>query len=91
MNMNEWVKFRTIQCGTGSIDVWTGDCINNPNNTTKNKMQLNSVTQYFRLNGKGDWISYREFDGNLISWITVNPTESAEDIWNAALRREEGN
>ena len=85
--MDTWVKYTTINHpGGGAIDVWRGDCINNPNNPTKSNVQLNALALFYRLNGAGDWINSRDFDGGLMSWMQINPTEKMEDIWNAALR-----
>jgi len=86
--MSDWVKFRTIQHpGGGSIDVWTGDCINNPNNPTKSGLQLNTTARYFRLNGQGKWVHSHDFDGDLIVWMNSNDAEKVEDIWNIALKK----
>ena len=51
-----WVKFTRTECKEGFIDVWTGDCADNPNNKHKNRWNLNSFKTYMRLNGEGKWI-----------------------------------
>lgn len=51
-----WVKFTRTECKEGFIDVWTGDCIDNPNNKYKNKWNLNGFNTYMRLNGEDKWI-----------------------------------
>jgi hypothetical protein len=83
-----WVKFVRIKCKKGCIDKWTGDCINDPNNETKNNLNLNSMDWYYRLNGTGKWINKREFKEDLQVWaLNLCDTESAIDIWNA-LKKE---
>ncbi len=83
-----WVKFRTIEhAGGGSVDVWRGDCINNPNNPQIQRLQLNSFATYYRLNGEGLWVDSRDFDGDLLVWLKTNQDEKAGDIWKTALKQ----
>ena len=70
----------------GYIDRWTGDSINDPNRESKHQMRLNSFASYFRLNGKGDWLSRREFV-DIISSLTITAeTKTSDEIWNESLR-----
>jgi hypothetical protein len=45
-----WVEFLRIHCKEGYLDRWSGDCINNPNNEIKHRLQLNSIVTYWRCN-----------------------------------------
>lgn len=63
-----WVKFRRFNCKEGYIDIWMGDSINDPNRQHKHQMQLNSITQYFRLNS-GEWFHSSNFIGSSIIYI----------------------
>mgnify|MGYP000851074111 CR=1 FL=1 len=91
METHDWVKFRTIEHkGGGTVDVWRGDCINNPNNPKKSQLQLNAIATYYRLNGNGVWVDGRNFDGDLLKWLQCNQDEKTENIWNAALLKNEG-
>lgn len=55
-----WVNFTRWHCKDNTyIDMWHGDCIDNPNNPTKNQLNLNSGATYFRFNSE-KWISQRE-------------------------------
>lgn len=49
-----WVKFRTVPCKDGTVDVWIGDIADNPNNETQSKIALNGFTTYVRL--YDEWI-----------------------------------
>jgi hypothetical protein len=76
-----WVKFRRHQCKEGFIDYWMGDSINNPNESTKSRLQLNSSTAYFRLNG-GKWINRREFSSEIHTYLLLLSDEcTATEIW----------
>jgi len=80
-----WVTFHRFYCKEGFIDRWMGDCINDPNNTKINQMQLNTMATYFRLNGKGEWAHRRSFN-NLESYLdNFHDTEAANEIWIVAL------
>ncbi len=78
----KWYTFRRIYCKEGFIDMWAGDCINDPNEDTKHNLQLNSSTTYYRLNGKGLWI-YKGDLKNMSKMICGDYTIhfTANEIW----------
>lgn len=81
-----WVKFMRIPCKSGFIDRWVGDLADNPNNKCRSQQNLNSFSTYFRLNGKGKWISQRDFKKSVIGEISSNQDKStAEEIWNNCM------
>ena len=76
-----WVEFRRCHCLSGYIDIWTGDCINNPNKEKKSQYALNASAQYYRLNGAGEWIKSNKLPR---MWEALNihfRKFSAQDIW----------
>lgn len=56
-----WVKFRRKYFNEGFIDCWIGDSANDPNCIGPLNFQLNSFSQFFRLNGQDKWFSDNEF------------------------------
>lgn len=48
----KWYSFWRLKCKVGYIDLWQGDLMHDPNEDEKPKLNLNSNTSYFRLNGK---------------------------------------
>lgn len=82
-----WVSFTRINCINGTIDRWTGDKINNPNNRTEHPMQLNAFTMYFRCNN-GKWVNRCEIIENPYEYLTKEYCElfNAEDIFKMILR-----
>ena len=50
----KWFKFRRYYFKDGFIDIWSGDCANNPNSDKKSKWNLNAFATYARLNGGGN-------------------------------------
>lgn len=51
-----WVEFQRIYCKEGYIDRWFGDQTDNPNNSFKSNININSMVSFFRLNNTR-WIS----------------------------------
>lgn len=77
-----WVQFMRIPCKKGFIDRWMGDVADNPNNEKRSQQHLNTITTYFRLNGKGKWASQRDFKKSVSMEIGLNIKNStAEEIW----------
>lgn len=86
----DWVTFYRYPCKEGHIDKWFGDCINNPNNTTKNQMNLNMSAEYFRLND-GKWYQRDCFNGHFSRSIsTLKDDFTAQDIWDSYFKGELG-
>jgi len=85
----DWVKYKTIQHpGGGSVDVWRGDQIDDPNKPNKQHLSLNSISVFYRLNGAGEWRHRRDFDVDLMAWLQHNPEVTAEEVWISALRKD---
>jgi hypothetical protein len=81
-----WVKFIRIHCKEGWIDRWIGDCINDPNNPTKNKINLNSSITYYRCNNK-KWIIDKHLGGSkILTLLTMREEFTAKEIWDELLR-----
>lgn len=78
---NKWVEFLRVQCVDGHIDIWTGDCADDPNNPKKMGYNLNSSATYYRLTDK--WIRSHNFNrffrGNIVAY---RDTLTAAEIWN---------
>lgn len=53
----KWFKFRRYYFMDGFIDIWFGDCADNPNLDKKSPWNLNAFATYARLNGGGEWTS----------------------------------
>jgi len=85
----DWVKFRRKPFREGFIDVWTGDCGQNPNCVGKSNFNLNSDTQYFRLNGQGEW---KNTDGFVYGFIHTFMCDrlyyTSDEIWNNYIEKE---
>lgn len=76
-----WVTFYRYYCKEGYIDRWMGDCINDPNNETINRMQLNASTTYYRLND-GKWIHYLDLTSGIHPTIIYyKELFTAKEIW----------
>jgi len=82
----EWVEFSRYYCKEGFIDVWIGDCINNPNLSSKSKCQLNSFAWYYRLNGEGEWVNRNKFDYIATLLLELRNNFDAKEIWEQSLR-----
>lgn len=82
----KWYQFVRWYCKEGFIDVWSGDALSNPNDDSKNGLNINSFEKYFRLNGDGDWIKRSALNRNMFTMILANrETETSESIWNTAI------
>ena len=83
-----WVTFYRYPCLQGYIDKWFGDCIDNPNNPTKNQMCLNASAEYFRLND-GKWYQRGCFHGHFSRSISELRTDfTAQEIWDSYFKKE---
>lgn len=84
-----WVIFTRHECEYGGyIDMWVGDCINDPNNIAKSNLQLNSTATYFRLNDSR-WHSKRDFIGDFQHHLRQLMTGfTAQEIWDAYFIKE---
>lgn len=77
-----WVKFFRYYCKEGFIDKWIGDCIDDPNNSSKSHINLNSFATFYRLNGKGKWVKRDNYRVDLLVLINSNAKKcTAEEIW----------
>ena len=77
-----WVEFLSIPCKKGFIDRWMGDIADDPNHKSKSQQHLNTSVTYFRLNGKGKWLSQRDFRKSVSMEIGLDKDNStAEEIW----------
>lgn len=76
-----WVKFSRHYCTEGCIDIWTGDCADNPNSETASRWNLNSFVTFIRLNGEGEWYPNEYRRG--INGFTAEMSEVAtsKEIW----------
>jgi hypothetical protein len=81
-----WVKFQRFTCKEGYIDRWVGDCIDDPNRSTKNNIHLNTMATYFRLNGEGLWIHRRDFNNPEVYIGEFKDDYSAKEIWEIMLK-----
>ena len=74
-----WVKFSRYHCTEGCIDIWMGDCADNPNLDTKSYWNLNAFSTVIRLNGEGEWFSTKNgvkgFTGEMCE------TKTSQEIW----------
>lgn len=83
---NKWVEFLRLPCLEGYIDMWRGDCAQNPNNETRLGYNLNSFATYFRLSGTLEWVRDRQFNCNFYIFIRNNMDEmTANVIWAECL------
>lgn len=74
-----WVKFSRQKCVEGFIDVWYGDCADNPNNERKSHWNLNGFATYIRLDG-GEWFPTR-FRGIKGFTIEMSEVSTSKEIW----------
>jgi len=80
-----WVKFTRIYCKVGWLDRWMGDSINNPNNSTKSNLQVNSIACYWRCNNN-EWVHDREIGRSKIHTLIDMAEEfTAKEIWDELL------
>lgn len=84
-----WVKFSRHHCTEGCIDIWMGDCVDNPNNETKSHWNLNAFATFIRLNGEGKW--YPAEFGRGVKGFTSEMSEvsTSQEIWNELLKYED--
>ena len=77
-----WVRFSRHSCTEGCIDIWSGDCSDNPNRDTKSHWNLNSFVTFIRLNGEGEWIPNGYRKG--VNGFTAEMSEitTSQEIWN---------
>lgn len=86
-HQEEWVKFVRHYCKEGFIDVWCGDCADNPNNKEKRNFNLNSNETYFRLNGVGNWEKRIFFKESPIGMLNIGSDwNTANEIWDYCKR-----
>ena len=85
-----WFHFRRKKFKEGFIDVWTGDCGHSPNCISKPNFNLNSNTQYFRLNGIGEWKNTDEFLYGFTHTFSCDRLYyTADEIWKTYFIEEE--
>lgn len=79
---NAWVEFVRFPFVEGYIDIWMGDCAQNPNNPQRVGYSLNSFATYYRLSGTDEWLRSTCFSpffrGNIIAY---RETMTAAEIW----------
>ncbi len=81
-----WVKFIRIDCKEGWIDRWIGDCINNPNNPVKARINLNSSVTYYRCN-VGQWVIDRDLGrSQILELLSMREEFTSIEIWDELLR-----
>ncbi len=84
-----WVKFLRFPCKEGHIDRWMGDCIDNPNKPTRNRMCLNSSATYYRFND-GKWYNGRGFKGILEILVKhIRGLLTADEIFKETYKLDE--
>ncbi len=83
-----WIKFVRYYCKEGYLDKWMGDSIDNPNNSSKNQMSLNSNITYWRCNNS-KWLSDYEIGrGEVSGMLEISDSFTAEEIWNEILKNK---
>ena len=79
---NPRIEFVRIPCKEGFIDMWTGDCGDDPNSQQGPGYRLNAMATYFRLNGAGEWVRDRHFDRDFKIIVYLNRgSETAFALW----------
>lgn len=76
-----WVKFSRHNCTEGCIDIWMGDCADNPNRETKSYWNLNAFATFIRLNGEGEWYpnAFRKGVNGFTS--EMSEVATSQEIW----------
>ena len=76
-----WVRFSRHNCTEGCIDIWMGDCADNPNRDTKSHWNLNAFSTFVRLNGEGEWYPNAFRKG--VNGFTAEMSEvsTSQEIW----------
>ena len=65
-----------------------GDCIDNPNKPTKNPLNLNSSTCYWRCNN-GSWIIDSEIGRHkILTLLDMVEEFTSKEIWDELLRKK---
>lgn len=77
-----WVKFTRYNCTDGCIDIWTGDCVDNPNNDNKSRLNLNAFATFVRLNGNGRWYPNDYRKGIRGFTMEMCQVATSVEIWN---------
>lgn len=80
-----WFTFSRMWTKSGFIDRWVGDMANNPNRKEQSLYSLNAFSEYFRLNGKGEWLHRDSFKDLHNAVITLREMQTAEEIWDSNL------
>lgn len=81
-DQNPRIDFVRIPCQQGFIDMWRGDCADDPNSQQGPGYRLNATATYFRLNGTGEWIRDRHFDRDFRVIVYLNrESETASALW----------
>lgn len=79
---NPRIDFVRIPCQQGFIDMWIGDCADDPNRQHGPGYHLNATATYFRLNGTGEWVRDRYFDRDFRIIVYLNRgSETASALW----------
>ncbi len=76
-----WVNFSRFNCTEGCIDIWMGDCADNPNRESQSKWCLSSFATFIRLNGEGEWYPNTFRKG--VNGFTAEMSEvsTSQEIW----------
>lgn len=78
-----WVKFSRYNCIEGFIDIWRGDCADNPNKETKSRWNLNSFITYIRKDNDVSWTECNYRRGGLNSFVSdMSQVATSDEIWN---------
>lgn len=79
---NHWAEFVRIPCKSGYIDIWIGDCANNPNNPTKSGVNLNAFRTFYRFDHKQGWFVEYDFKYDTREVIRTGYTDfTSVEIW----------
>ena len=83
----DWVKFSRYDCIEGTIDIWTGDCADNPNNKNQSRWCLNSFSTFIRLNSD-EWVEceYRRGVNGFVA--EMSEVATAQEIWKEIAAKE---
>lgn len=84
----EWT-FRRVLFDNGTIDIWKGDCAQNPNNP-KVRYNLNAPAIYYRLNN-GPWESSKRFPRTFFQMILDTPASYDPKVLYEGVRTNESN
>jgi hypothetical protein len=76
----KWFTFRRVHFTEGFIDVWFGDCADDPNQEESQEEKTFINTAYYRLNGEGHWESKRKFL-SMSAEMNEGFNSTAEEVW----------